>query len=136
MRDRISRGAGSAEAGLCVIACLSALRGMSYIPPFVDPSRAPTHWLEALLPSPWWSILWLGLAVLCVVAVLWRQMIVPVVGAVISVHTLWGLSFLLGTTIGDVSRGWVSALGYFAVAALTAWGFGRGRAGEIRLKEG
>lgn len=129
------RWLGSDEAGLAIIGALSATRGVSYVPPFVNPDRSATHWLEALLPIQAWAVVWLGLAVMCVAAIVWRRMVVPAVGAVVALHTLWALSFIMGTLAADKPRAWVSALGYVGIAALAAWGFGRGRAGEFRLRE-
>ena len=40
------------------------------------------------------------------------------------------------TIIGDSARGWVSAVGYFSIAALVLWAVWRGKRGDVDLEEG
>src|SRR5699024_6468645 len=93
----------------------------------VDASRNPAHWLEGLLPAPAWSIVWLLIAVACMAAIITPRLLPVAVGLTVAINAMWALSFLGITITGESSRGYVSALGYAAVAFLTMWGFGRGR---------
>ena len=58
---------------------------------------------------------------------LWSALIAMVSAVVVAINALWALSFIGITITGESPRGYVSALGYAAVAFLTMWGFGRGR---------
>ena len=64
----------------------------------------------------------------------------PVVDAValglgVALNIAWGASFIAATIIGDSARGWVSAVGYFSIAALVLWAVWRGKRGDVHLEE-
>lgn len=127
---RIARDDGT---GLAIIGILSALRGISYLPIVVDPSRTPAHTLEGLLPVTWWAWVWIGIGLLCIAAIPWRRLIPPAVGLAVGIHTLWALSFISSWILTDASRAWVSALGYIGIALLFLWAFSRGKRSEVTL---
>ena len=124
---KASRVVTSDQAGLAVLGVTAFVRAVSYAPFFVNTSRNPAHWLEGLLPAPAWSIVWLLIAVACMVAIITPRLLPIAVGVTVAINTMWALSFIGITITGESPRGYVSALGYAAVAFLTMWGFGRGR---------
>lgn len=125
--DRPSRAFVSDATGLIILGVAAIVRAISYAPGLVNVDRSPAHWLEGLLPAPAWSLMWLGIAVVCVAAIIAPRLLPVAVGLTVAINVLWGLSFVGITITGDSSRGYVSSLGYFAVAFLAMWGFGRGR---------
>ena len=124
---KASRVVTSDQAGLAILGVSALVRAVSYAPWFVNTERTPAHWLEGLLPAPAWSIVWLFIAVVCMAAVITPRLLPIAVGLTVAINTLWALSFIGITITGESPRGYVSALGYAAVAFLTMWGFGRGR---------
>ena len=125
--ERASCAFTSDTTGLTILGATALVRAVSYAPWFVNTSRTPAHWLESLLPAPAWSIVWLVIAVACMAAIITPRLLPVAVGLTVAINALWALSFLGITITGESSRGYVSALGYFAVAFLAMWGFGRGR---------
>lgn len=125
--DRPSRVFVSDATGLVILGIAAIVRAISYAPGMVNVDRNPAHWLEGLLPAPAWSLVWLGIAVVCVAAIIESRLLPVAVGLTVAINALWALSFLGITITGESPRGYVSALGYFAVAFLAMWGFGRGR---------
>ena len=124
---KASRVVTSDQAGLAILGLTALVRAVSYAPWFVNTDRTPAHWLEGLLPAPAWSFVWLVIAVACMAAVITPRLLPIAVGLTVAINTLWALSFIGITITGESTRGYVSALGYAAVAFLTMWGFGRGR---------
>ena len=124
---KASRAVTSDNAGLAILGTTALVRAVSYAPFFVDASRNPAHWLEGLLPAPAWSIVWLIIAVACISAIITPRLLPIAVGLTVAINAMWALSFIGITITGESPRGYVSALGYAAVAFLTMWGFGRGR---------
>ena len=125
--EKVSHAVTSDRAGLAVLGVTAFVRAVSYAPFFVNTSRNPAHWLEGLLPAPAWSIVWLLIAVACIAAIITPRLLPMAVGMTVAINTMWALSFIGITITGESTRGYVSALGYAAVAFLTMWGFGRGR---------
>ena len=124
---KASRVVTSDQAGLAVLGVTALVRAVSYAPFSVDTTRNPAHWLEGLLPAPAWSIVWLIIAVACMAAIITPRLLPMAVGMTVAINAMWAISFIGITITGESPRGYVSALGYFAVAFLTMWGFGRGR---------
>ena len=124
---KASRVVTSDQAGLAILGLSALVRAVSYAPWFVNTDRTPAHWLEGLLPAPAWAIVWLFIAVVCMAAIITPRLLPIAVGLTVAINTLWALSFIGITITGESPRGYVSALGYAAVAFLTMWGFGRGR---------
>lgn len=124
-RDYIS----SDGAGLLIMGVATVARGASYLPGIMPPTTRSGHVAEALLPMDAWAAVWIGLGVLCLAAsVSWRGRLAAVaVGCTAALYTLFGASFIWGSISGDMSRGWVSSLGYLTGAALILWAVGRGR---------
>ena len=125
--EKASHAVTSDQAGLAVLGVTAFVRAVSYAPFFVDTTRNPAHWLEGLLPAPAWSIVWLLIAVACMVAIIAPRLLPIAVGVTVAINAMWAISFIGITITGESPRGYVSALGYAAVAFLTMWGFGRGR---------
>lgn len=125
--EKASRAVTSDHAGLAILGIAALVRAFSYAPFVVNTNRSPAHWLEGLLPAPAWSIVWLLIAVVCMAAIIAPRLLPMAVGLTVAINALWALSFIGITVTGESSRGYVSALGYAAVAFLTMWGFGRGR---------
>lgn len=134
--EKASHAVTSDQAGLAVLGVTAFVRAVSYAPFFVDTTRNPAHWLEGLLPAPAWSIVWLLIAVACMVAIITPRLLPIAVGLTVAINSMWALSFIGITITGESPRGYVSALGYAAVAFLTMWGFGRGREiAPVRIKK-
>lgn len=125
--EKASHAVTSDKAGLAVLGVTAFVRAVSYAPFFVDTTRNPAHWLEGLLPAPAWSVVWILIAVACMAAIITPRLLPIAVGMTVAINAMWALSFIGITITGESPRGYVSALGYAAVAFLTMWGFGRGR---------
>lgn len=121
--------ATSDGAGMLIVGAATVARGVSYMPGIMPPTTRSAHVAEALLPMDAWAVVWIGLGLLCLAAsVSWRGRLAALaVGCTAALYTLFGASFIWGSISGDMSRGWVSSLGYLAVAALILWAVGRGR---------
>lgn len=124
---KVERAVTSDGAGLAALGIAALVRAVSYAPAFVNENRNPVHWLEGLLPAPAWAVVWLLIVVACMTAIITPRLLPMAVGMTVAINALWALSFIGITITGESSRGYVSALGYAAVAFLTTWGFGRGR---------
>src|SRR5690625_2328909 len=124
---KASRAVTSDNAGLAILGTTALVRAVSYAPFLVDAGRNPADWLEGPVPAPAWSIVWLVIAVACMVAIITPRLLPVAVGLTVAINAMWALSFIGITITGESPRGYVSALGYAAVAFLTMWGFGRGR---------
>ena len=125
--EKASRAVTSDNAGLAILGFTAIVRAVSYTPGFVNTDRNPAHWLEGLLSAPAWAIVWLVIAVACMAAIITPRLLPIAVGLTVAINAMWALSFIGITITGESPRGYVSALGYAAVAFLTMWGFGRGR---------
>lgn len=115
--------------GLLILGAASIGRGISYAPGIIPESTRSTHVAETWLPMVAWSVVWVSVGVLCVIASSdWRSRGAALaVGAAVGLHFLWGASFMWGTMMGDMGRGYVSALSYLAICFLALWAFSRGR---------
>lgn len=126
----------SDAAGLLILGSISIARGVSYIPPLVNPDREPTHYMEMLLSPPAWAVVWIFMGALCLFATQVPKLVPPAVGAVVGLHSMWALSFIFATILGDSTRGWVSSLGYIGIAAMTLYAYGRGQARQVTITDG
>lgn len=115
------------DAGLAVIlGTLSFVRGVSYLPWFVNPNRKPAHFLEGILAIELNAALWIIVGVAAVYPALKQGRILSVyVGIASGLHAAWGASFILNTVVGIADRAWVSSLGYIGIVWLTYWGLKR-----------
>lgn len=121
----VARGATSDTAGLLILATASLIRAVSYMPGNVNIDRQPAHWLEGLLPIPAWAVVWMLAGILCLLAIAAPRIMPTAVGIAAGLHAMWALSFVGIWLVGESSRGYVSAVGYAAIALLALWGFGR-----------
>src|SRR5699024_5548626 len=117
--EKASRAVTSDNAGLAILGATALVRAVSYAPFFVDASRNPAHWLEGLRPRAAGSMVWLVIAVACVAAIITPRLLPIAVGLTVAINAMWALSFIGITITGESPRGYVSALGYAAVAFLT-----------------
>ena len=125
--DWVARAFTSDASGLLVLSGTSLVRAYSYMPGQINESRNPAHWLEGLISPTSWAWVWLALGIIGLLAI-WNERLLPLaVGSIVGLHAAWALSFITIQIVGGSSRAYVSALGYFAVAWLVVWGFGRGR---------
>lgn len=126
----------SDAAGLLILGSISIARGVSYTPALVDPTRSPTHFMESVLNPPAWAVVWILMGALCLCATRVPKLVPPAVGAVVGLHSMWALSFIFATILGDSTRGWVSSLGYIGIAAMTLYAYARGQSNEMKLVDG
>lgn len=126
----------SDAAGLLILGSISIARGVSYTPALVDPTRSPTHFMESVLNPPAWAVVWILMGALCLCATRVPKLVPPAVGAVVGLHSMWALSFIFATILGDSTRGWVSSLGYIGIAAMALYAYARGQSNEIKLVDG
>ena len=115
--------------GLLILGAASIGRGVSYAPGIIPDSTRSSHVAETWLSMTAWSVVWVSVGVLCLIAAGdWRSRGAALaVGLAVGLHFLWGASFLWGTLSGDMGRGYVSALSYLAICFLALWAFSRGR---------
>ena len=114
-------------------------RGLSYAPGVLGPApQGGSHPAEVMLPINAWATVWIIAGVACIAAALTRSEVLDAValGLGVALNIAWGVSFIAATIIGDSARGWVSAVGYFSIAALVLWAVWRGKRGDVDLDEG
>lgn len=114
-------------------------RGMSYTPGILGPApQSGSHPAEVMLPINAWAAVWIIAGVACIAAAFTRSEILDAValGLGVALNISWGVSFITATAIGDSPRGWVSAVGYFSIAALVMWAVWRGKRGDVHIDEG
>lgn len=113
---------------LIILGMSIILRGVSYIP-YELGGRIDTHPAEGALPLSAWAVIWIGVGVLCIVAVPWHQGPVAAVaiGLGLGLNGLWAASFLTASLTGEMPRGWVTAIGYAALALTVLWAVWRGK---------
>ncbi|WP_070744373.1 hypothetical protein [Corynebacterium sp. HMSC074C01] len=136
IKRRASRWLVSDAAGLMILGSISIARGLSYTPLLVNPERKPTHFMESVLNPPSWAVVWLLMGVLCICGARWHKLVPAAVGAVVGLHSMWALSFIFATILDDLSRAWVSSLGYIGIATMTLYAYGRGQTGELKIVDG
>lgn len=135
-KQHAARWLVSDAAGLLILGSISIARGVSYVPPLVNPAREPTHYMEMLLSPPAWAVVWILMGALCLCATRVPKLVPPAVGAVVGLHSMWALSFIFATILGDSTRSWVSSLGYIGIAAMTLYAYGRGQARQVTITDG
>lgn len=123
-------------AGLLICSAATIARGISYMPGFVDQNRRAAHYLESVFQPSVWSVVWISIGLICLIATLSPKLMPTCVGLVVGIHAAWGTSFMAGQFFDErLPRAWVSALSYYLICALILWAFGRGRATEVRIDE-
>lgn len=129
---RLLRFATTDGMGLLILGAASIGRGVSYVPGIMPESARFSHVARTWLPMTAWSVVWVAIGVLCVIAAgYWSSRGAALaVGAAVGIHFLWGASFLWGSIHSDMPRGWVISLAYFAGSFLALWAFSRGRRGD------
>lgn len=127
MRCKFETWFKSDEAGLTILALLTIIRGLSYVPPLINLDRTPAHYLEGWASPTLWATIWIAAGVFCLVATFIPKLLPAAVGLAVGLHAAWAMSFLMGTISGDSPRAWVSALNYFGVVFLTLYAYGRER---------
>ena len=128
------------DAPALVILGLGILaRGLSYSSHvFGRAPRSGSHPAEAALSMPVWSMIWVSVGVLCLIATVWsrRQIAALAVGLGVGLNMLWAGSFVAATITGDMERGWVTGIGYASVSLLVIWAIWRGSRAEVTIPEG
>ena len=127
MRQKFGTWFKSDEAGLTILALLTIIRGLSYVPPLINPDRMPAHYLEGWASPTLWAVVWVAAGVFCLAATLIPKLLPAAVGLAVGLHAAWAMSFLMGTILGDTPRAWVSALNYLGVVFLSLYAYGRER---------
>lgn len=102
-----------------VIGGFAILTGWSYLAPSTPTSLAQ---LEAIswMPMPALGMLWIIAGVLAWTAIPFRRVQPWAIGFVGSLTVAWAASFATLILLSDVTRAWVSAKNYAAIAALIA----------------
>ena len=131
---RVRRFLRSDSMGLFILAVATIARGVSYLSPFLNPNRNPAHWLEGLMQPTLWAWVWIAGGLLALASCFASRLQPAALGITVGLHTAWALSFIGSTMTGDTSRGWVSAISYITILALSLWAFGRGQREEIAIK--
>ncbi|PIS66352.1 hypothetical protein AZH46_07260 [Corynebacterium striatum] len=83
------------NAGLAVIlGSLTLVRGVSYLPLFVNPERKPAHFVEGILPMDLNATLWITVGLMAVYPAFKQGRILSVyVGIASGLHAAWGRKF-------------------------------------------
>src|SRR5699024_7960723 len=118
------------DAPALVILGLGILaRGLSYSSHvFGRAPRSGSHPAEAALSMSTWSIIWVSVGVLCLIAAVWsrRQIAALAVGLGVGLNMLWAGSVVAATITGDMERGWGTGIGYDSVSLRVTWAIWRG----------
>lgn len=120
-----ARHVGRRGEFLLFLVILDVLYGLSLLSPMASARQTPTvRFLAAVMPLPWWAVLWLAVGAVCLVGaftVADRFAFAAATG----LKVLWGSMFLLGWLAGVIERGWVSAVIWLIFAAwvmrLASW---------------
>lgn len=98
-------------------------RGLSY-----GPKGPVTHPAEAALPMGVWGVIWVTVGVACIGTSLWAESCAAAValGVGVGLNLLWAGSFIAASVMGDMPRGWVTAVGYLSISMLVMWSTWRG----------
>lgn len=94
MWEKVSRAVTSDAAGLTVLGLTALIRAVSYAPWNISAEREAAHWLESLLPAPAWAIVWLIIAIACMVATITPRLLPLAVGFTVGINALWAMSFI------------------------------------------
>lgn len=127
MQCHLEKWFKSDEAGLAILALLTIIRGLSYVPPLINTARTPAHYLEGWASPTLWAGIWIAAGAFCFAATLIPKLLPAAVGLAVGLHAAWAMSFLMGTILGDAPRAWVSALNYLGVVFLALYAYGRER---------
>ena len=104
-------------AALAIVAAGAIARGVAYVN---QPSTGGlTHFIDALVPLHLWAVVWIAAGVM-VLAGVWQRVLARYALAFTAMlWTIWGLSYMTATVLGDASRGWVTGALILNVAGLT-----------------
>ncbi|MFC3848903.1 hypothetical protein ACFORJ_01800 [Corynebacterium hansenii] len=106
-------------AMMAVIGGFAITTGSAYLVPSTPASLAQ---LEAIswIPMPALGVLWIVSGLLAVLAIPVRRIQPVAIGLVGSLTVAWAASFATSVLLTDITRAWVSAKNYAAIAALIA----------------
>lgn len=106
-------------ATMAVIAVFAIATGASYLVPSTTTRLAQ---LEAIawVPMPALGVAWVVAGAACLLSIPYRQLQPFAIGFVGSLTVAWAVSFATSILLSDVTRAWVSAKNYGAIAALIA----------------
>lgn len=113
--NQISRQIGRRGCALLFFSLLDLVYATSLA---ADPPTAngTGHFLASMLPLPVWAILWGSVGILCAVQAFMRSDRAAFAAASL-IKVVWGIIALIGWLIGEVDRGYVSAVIWLALAA-------------------
>lgn len=131
--ERIRDGLLTDATALVILGLGCIARGISYI----DYSNGGSHPAENWVSMTAWSIVWIAVGGLCLLTAPWHRSWLAAISVAcgVSIHLLWALSFIWATYTGEMTRGWVSSIGYLMIVALVTWAVWRGVRTEIRVRE-
>ena len=121
---RIKTARASGWVGLLIIALACLLKGVTYLPFAVDDEPVPA--VEKWIPMWIAAAVWIGVGLVGILAVWARRGGPMMVGAGTALHVLWGMLYMGAWLSGASERGYVTAILYFAFAAMVLWGYGHG----------
>lgn len=119
-------------ATMAVIAVFAIATGASYLVPST-PTRLAQLEAIAWVPMPALGVAWVVAGVACLLSIPYRQLQPLAIAIVGSLTVAWAASFATSVILSDVTRSWVSAKNYAAIAALIALhATAPVRSGEVR----
>ena len=108
MKHKLASWFKTDEAGLTILALLTIIRGLSYVPPLINPDRTPAHYLEGWASPTLWAGIWIAAGAFCLAATFIPKLLPAAVGLAVGLHAAWAMSFLMGTILGEAPRASVS----------------------------
>lgn len=119
-------------ATMAVIAVFGIATGASYLVPST-PTRLAQLEAIAWVPMPALGVAWVVAGAACLLSTPYRQLQPLAIAIVGSLTVAWAASFATSVILSDVTRSWVSAKNYAAIAALIALhATAPVRSGEVR----
>lgn len=100
-------------ATLTVGSAVVAARGAAYLN---APQTGLTTFVDALVPLHVWAIVWIAAAVAIVCGIWSRPLARASMSCGAALWTVWGISYLGATVVGDSSRGWVTGATMLGIA--------------------
>lgn len=93
---------------LLALAAIDLIYGVGMIEADAETRGLATYrYIGSVLPLPWWGGLWAAVGIVCLVSA-FRKGDRIAYGCAVGLKVFWGLTFLLGWTLGEVPRGYVS----------------------------
>ena len=100
-------------ATLTVGSAVVAARGAAYLD---APQTGLTTFVDALVPLHVWAIVWIAAAVAILCGIWSRPLERGAMSFGAALWSVWGISYMWATVVGDSSRGWVTGATMLGVA--------------------